>query len=71
MIGQSAHNPGEPASEPETIRNLLGTVLHPLLEVGKVRVLRGIPREVLTMTDYAPVPAATRAVTSARGRTGW
>ncbi|MFO0925702.1 MAG: DUF1501 domain-containing protein [Gemmataceae bacterium] len=59
VIGQSARNAGEPASEPVTIRNLLGTVLHQVLEVGRVRVLRGMPREVLTMTDYAPIPAAT------------
>lgn len=56
VIGQSSRNAGEPASEPVTIQHLIGTLFHQLVDGGKVRVIRGMPRELLTMTDYAPIP---------------
>jgi hypothetical protein len=55
VIGQSDKNAGEPATEPVRIKHLLGTVLHTLLDVGKVRVVRGMPREVLEMAEYRPI----------------
>ena len=56
VIGQSSANAGEPNSEPVRIPNLVSTVLHTLLDVGQVRVTRGVSREVLTMTDATPIP---------------
>src|SRR5262249_34599825 len=47
VIGCSDKNAGEPASEPVRPKNLIGTVLNTLLDVGKVRVVRGMPREIL------------------------
>jgi uncharacterized protein (DUF1501 family) len=56
VIGRSARNGGEPNSDPVTIRNLVGTVLHTLFDVGRLRVTRGVPREVLQMADWEPIP---------------
>jgi uncharacterized protein (DUF1501 family) len=55
VIGCSDKSAGEPASEPVRIKNLVGTILHTLLDVGNVRVVRGMPREVLEMAEYKPI----------------
>ncbi|MBY0458306.1 MAG: DUF1501 domain-containing protein [Gemmataceae bacterium] len=55
VIGQSSANGGEPSSEPVRIPNLIGTIMHTLFDVGKLRVTRGISRELLAMADYTPI----------------
>ena len=55
VIGQSDRQGGSPASEPVRIKNLIGTVLHTLLDLGRLRVVRGTPREVLEMAEYKPI----------------
>lgn len=47
VIGRSSRDGGEPASEPVTIRDLMATVMHTLLDVGEVRVTDGLPQNVL------------------------
>lgn len=59
VVGRSARDAGEPATEPVRIKHLIGTVLHTLLDVGKVRVQRGMAREVLEMAEYAPIEGLT------------
>jgi hypothetical protein len=46
VIGHSTADGGEPASEPIRIPNLIATVMHTLMDVGQVRVVRGIPAEI-------------------------
>jgi hypothetical protein len=55
VIGQSDKSAGAPASEPVRIRHLIGTVLHTLFDVGKLRLVRGLPREIGQMTEYPPI----------------
>ncbi|MGL4551783.1 MAG: DUF1501 domain-containing protein [Gemmataceae bacterium] len=55
VVGASARLGGEPAGEPVRIKNLLGTVMNSLFDVGRLRVERGAPREVLTMAEYPPI----------------
>jgi hypothetical protein len=55
VIGQSDRIGGSPASEPVRIKNLIGTLMHTLFDVGKLRVIRGVPREVLEMSEYKPI----------------
>jgi hypothetical protein len=39
------------------IPNLLATVLHTLLDVGELRIVPGVPREIAqTMTGWEPIP---------------
>ncbi|WP_439621840.1 DUF1501 domain-containing protein [Gemmata sp.] len=56
VIGKSTANGGEPNTDPVRIPNLIGTVMHTMFDVGKLRVTRGVSREVLQMSEYAPIP---------------
>jgi hypothetical protein len=56
VIGQSAPNGGEPASEPVRIGNLIGTVMGTVLDPGRLRLVRGMPRELLEMAEHRPIP---------------
>jgi uncharacterized protein (DUF1501 family) len=56
VIGRSARNGGEPNSDPVRIRNLIGTVMHTLFDVGQLRIARGVPREILQMAEWDPIP---------------
>ena len=55
VIGRSSSNGGEPNSEPVRIPNLIGTVMHTLFDVGQLRIMRGVSREVTQIADYAPI----------------
>jgi len=57
VIGQSNHDASEPGSEPVHIQNLIATILHTLFDVGQLRLVPGLPREVAqTMTGWTPIP---------------
>jgi uncharacterized protein (DUF1501 family) len=56
VIGRSARNGGEPNSDPVRIRNVIGTVMHTLFDVSKLRITRGVPREILQMAEWEPIP---------------
>ena len=56
VIGQSDRQAGRPASDPVTNQNLIATVLHTLFDVGRLRVLPGLPREIARALDWAPIP---------------
>ncbi|MFM8578443.1 MAG: DUF1501 domain-containing protein [Planctomycetaceae bacterium] len=47
VIGASTRDGGRPASDPVTIPDLIATVLDAVLELPKVRLLDGLPREIL------------------------
>jgi len=55
VIGQSTSNGGEPNSDPIRIPNLIGTIMNTLFDTGKLRITRGVSRELLQMCDYAPI----------------
>lgn len=56
VIGQSTRDGGEPLTEPVRIKNLLGTILHTLLDTGEVRVTRGVPSEInRLLTEAEPI----------------
>ena len=57
VIGRSSRDAGEPVSEPVRVKNVIGTVLHTLFDVGALRLVPGAPREIAqTMTGYDPIP---------------
>jgi len=56
VIGQSSRTGGEPSSQPVTIKNLVATILHTLFDVGKLRILRGLPRDLARLTEWEPIP---------------
>lgn len=56
VIGQSSRDGGEPASQPVTTKDLIATIMHSLLDIGKVRLMPGIPPRVLeAMTKGEPI----------------
>jgi uncharacterized protein (DUF1501 family) len=55
VIGRSARTGGEPNSDPVRIKNLIATVMHTLFDVGQLRIQRGVPREILQMTEAEPI----------------
>jgi uncharacterized protein (DUF1501 family) len=57
VIGQSDRNAGTAHSDPVRIQNLLATLLHTLFDVGQLRLVPGLPREIAqTMTGWDPIP---------------
>jgi hypothetical protein len=57
VIGQSTRDAGEALSQPVSIKNLLATIMHVLFDVGELRVVRGVPRDIAqTMTEWTPIP---------------
>jgi hypothetical protein len=56
VIGQSSRDGGEPASEPVTMKDLLATIMHTLLDIGEVRLMPGVPTRVVeAMTRGEPI----------------
>jgi uncharacterized protein (DUF1501 family) len=60
VIGQSTRDVSEALSEPVTIKNLIATLLHTMVDVSELRVLRGLPRDITqTMASWDPIPGLT------------
>ena len=47
VVGSADRQNGEPASEPVTLGNMMGTIFHTLFDMGELRVARGIPNGIL------------------------
>jgi hypothetical protein len=57
VIGRSDRVAGAPASTPIRIQNLVATILHTVFDIGQLRVVPGLPREIAqTMTAWEPIP---------------
>lgn len=57
VIGRSSRDVSAPATEPITIKNLVATVMHSLLDVGQLRLKRGVPGDILRAATAAePIP---------------
>lgn len=55
VVGQSNRTAAEPQTAPVRIPNLVATVMHSLMDVGQVRLVRGMPADVLNAATAAPV----------------
>ena len=56
VIGESSADAGEPASNAVTTENLIGTIMHTLLDVGQVRLMENLPRDVHQLvTSASPI----------------
>ncbi|MEZ6139745.1 MAG: DUF1501 domain-containing protein [Zavarzinella sp.] len=61
IIGKSNQDGGSPASPPVTIRSLISTIMHTLLDIGQVRLISGISGDVSkVITDGQPIPELIR-----------
>jgi Protein of unknown function (DUF1501) len=57
IIGQSDRNAANPATERYTPRHLLATVMHSLLDLGRVRLMPGLGKAGAALTEGEPIPA--------------
>ncbi|QEL14363.1 DUF1501 domain-containing protein [Limnoglobus roseus] len=55
VVGRSDAKAGSPNSDPVLKRNLISTVMNTLFDTGKLRVTRGVARELLAMIDADPI----------------
>lgn len=55
VVGESDRDASEPATSPIRIANLISTIFHNLFDVGQLRLVPGLPREI-TQTVVAPEP---------------
>jgi hypothetical protein len=57
VVGQSTRDAGVPSTQPYTIKNLIATIMHTLFDMGELRVLPNLPREIAqTMTSWEAIP---------------
>jgi hypothetical protein len=57
VIGQSTRDAGAPHTEPQGIDNLIATIMHTLLDIGELRITRGVPTDVVrAITSPRPIP---------------
>jgi hypothetical protein len=53
---RSTRDAGEPATEPFGNENLLATVMRTLLDIGQVRLMTGLPQDLLrALTTPEPI----------------
>jgi uncharacterized protein (DUF1501 family) len=55
VIGRSTRLADAPADEPVTPGALLATLMHSLFDVSRLRLQPGVPREIATLLDAAPI----------------
>jgi hypothetical protein len=61
VIGQSTRDAGEAASTPVKIPELISTVLHSVFDIGQLRLMPGVPRELTQqLINVAPIPGLLR-----------
>ena len=57
VIGQSARDGGEPASDPVSLADLKSTIMHSLLDLGQVRLMDGLPQKLVdALNTGRPIP---------------
>ncbi|MBC8354416.1 MAG: DUF1501 domain-containing protein [Planctomycetes bacterium] len=57
VVGASDRTAGRPISEPVTVQNLLGTIMHTVFDIGQLRLEPRIPNEIArTLTSNQPIP---------------
>jgi uncharacterized protein (DUF1501 family) len=56
VIGRSNASGSDPATSPIRIQNVIATILHSMMDMGEVRLIPGLPREIAqTMTGWEPI----------------
>jgi hypothetical protein len=57
VIGQSNRMAAEPQTEPIRNPSLIATVLNTVMDIGQVRLVRGLPADIVTAATAAdPIP---------------
>ena len=61
VIGRSSRNGGEPATEPVTIKHLVSTIMNTFFNMGEVRIMRGVPKNIGDMAEWDPIPGMAKS----------
>ena len=57
VIGQSDRRAAVPAGEPVSTANVLATIMHTLLDIGRLRLESGIPSDIMrSLNEAQPIP---------------
>jgi hypothetical protein len=57
VVGRSSRDGGQPASDPVTIPDLVGTITRSLLDLSEVRLLDSLPKSLqATLSQGRPIP---------------
>ncbi|MBX3443313.1 MAG: DUF1501 domain-containing protein [Planctomyces sp.] len=56
VIGQSTRDAGEPQSAAVDIPQLVATILRTLFDVGQLRLVPGVPEEIVRLASGEPIP---------------
>lgn len=57
VYGQSTPDGGEPAVDPVSQQNVIGTLMHTAFDIGQLRLVPGMPIDLLRIaTGYEPIP---------------
>ena len=59
VIGQSTRDGGEPATENLTPKHLISTILRTVFNVGQLRVMPGVPPQIVKLAEADPIPDLT------------
>jgi hypothetical protein len=60
VIGQSNRTGGEPATDPVTIPHLIATILQTQFDPGLLRLVPGLPSELIRAATHEPIPHSSR-----------
>ncbi|MBL9084686.1 MAG: DUF1501 domain-containing protein [Planctomycetales bacterium] len=55
VYGQSTRDGGEPNGDPVTQENLIGTLMNTAFDVGRLRLVPGMPTDILRIAEYQPI----------------
>lgn len=55
VIGQSTRDGSEPTADPLTPANLISTIMHTMFDVAELRLIPGVPRQILELPAPAPI----------------
>jgi hypothetical protein len=55
VIGQSTRDGSRPQTDPIGIPNLVATILQRLVDPGELRIVRGMPAEVVQVATAEPI----------------
>lgn len=56
VMGQSTRDGGEPATDPFTPKHLISTIMHTVFDQGQLRLVSGVPAEVMQLSQHNPIP---------------
>ncbi len=60
MIGESTRDGGEPNGNAQGPENLISTILHTMLDIGRLRLVPGAPKEVLELASVPIIPGTVK-----------